>query len=220
MMRGGIQPSEKLPKSRLISFQEGMQELPKRLAEKLQTPPVLGCEIKKIEIKNNGKWSVQGVTQDGKIKEALFDEVISTLPSHVLLKIEWVGINAAHLLKTLTQTFSTLPLPSAFKGSRGNKSSIPWMALVSWCLRKKKGRFLVLFFSTFSKSSSRKLCLLTTFVGGERNPELCTLPESEIMELAYKENQKLGNRWKTDLLNILNYGQNRFPFLIPQWTRE
>ena len=80
----GVQPSEKLPKSRLISFQEGMQELPKRLAEKLQTPPVLGCEIKKIEIKNNGKWSVQGETQDGKIKEELFDEVISTLPSHML----------------------------------------------------------------------------------------------------------------------------------------
>ncbi|NBU85905.1 MAG: hypothetical protein EBS13_01035, partial [Verrucomicrobia bacterium] len=32
-----------------------------------------------------------------KIKEELFDEVISTLPSHVLLKIEWVGIKDAHL---------------------------------------------------------------------------------------------------------------------------
>ena len=112
-----------------------MQELPKRLAEKLQTPPVLGCEIKKIEIKNNGKWSVQGETQDGKIKEELFDEVISTLPSHVLLNIEWVGIKAAHLLKTLTQTFH--PPLALSKGSRGNKSRSP-DALVSWYLKEKR----------------------------------------------------------------------------------
>ena len=192
MMRGGVQPSEKLPKSRLISFQEGMQELPKRLAEKLQTPPVLGCEIKKIEIKNNGKWSVQGETQDGKIKEELFDEVISTLPSHVLLKIEWVGIKDAHLFKTLTQTFHP-PLALCFQGFKRQQIQHPLDGFGFLVPEKEKRKILgTLFSSTLFQNRAPENCvLLTTFVGGERNPELCNLPENEILEYAYKENQKL-----------------------------
>ena len=192
MMRGGVQPSEKLPKSRLISFKEGMQELPKRLAEKLQTPPVLGCEIKKIEIKNNGKWSVQGETQDGKIKEELFDEVISTLPSHVLLKIEWVGIKDAHLFKTLTQTFHP-PLALCFQGFKRQQIQHPLDGFGFLVPEKEKRKILgTLFSSTLFQNRAPENCvLLTTFVGGERNPELCNLPENEILEYAYKENQKL-----------------------------
>ena len=38
LFRSGRNPSEKLPKTRLVSFKRGMQELPIRLASKLKKP--------------------------------------------------------------------------------------------------------------------------------------------------------------------------------------
>lgn len=192
MIRGGIQPSEKLPHSRLVSFKEGMQELPKRLAEKLSIPPVLGCEIKKIEFKNKSKWCVHGEAKDGKIKEELFDQVISTLPSHALLKIEWIGIQAPHLFKTLAQTFHP-PLALCFQGFKRQQIQHPLDGFGFLVPEKEKRKILGTLFSStlFQNRAPKNYVLLTTFVGGERNPELCNLPDNEILEYAYKENQKL-----------------------------
>ena len=118
--------------------------------------------------------------------------MISTLPSHILLKIEWVGIKAAHHLKTLAQTFHP-PLALCFQGFKRQQIQHPLDGFGFLVPEKEKRKILgTLFSSTLFQNRAPENCaLLTTFVGGERNPEFCTLPESEIMELAYKENQKL-----------------------------
>ena len=93
------------------------------------------------------------------------------------------------------------------------------MALVSWYLKKKKGRFLVLSFPVlYFKIELLKTVPFSTFVGGERNPELCTLPESEILKLAHKENQSFWESKENRPLNILNYGQKSIP--VPDATMD
>ena len=192
MIRGGAQPSEKISKSRLISFREGMQELPNRLAARMHNPPVLGCEIKKIEFKDDVQWCVQGETHDGKIQKEVFDQVICTLPSHALDKIEWVGINSSHLLETLTRAYHP-PLALAFQGYQQRQIKHPLDGFGFLVPEKERRKILGTLFSStlFQNRAPENSVLLTTYIGGERNPELCDLPQNEILGHAFRENQDL-----------------------------
>ena len=67
----GKKKNEKLSKSRLLSFKEGMQELPKRLAESLIKHPILGFKIKEVKSNQNGQWWVRGESEEGNLFENL-----------------------------------------------------------------------------------------------------------------------------------------------------
>ena len=82
IFRGGINREEKLPKTRLVSFEGGMQELTIRLAAKLKNSILLNRKVRLIQKMNNGQWLILSEDSNGNVKEDLFDEVVSSLPSH------------------------------------------------------------------------------------------------------------------------------------------
>ena len=82
-----------------------MQELPILFAKHLARKPVLNSRITTVLKENNGSWRVFGETSE-KETEEVFDEIISTLPSHCLNEIEWKSVTDVHLISDLAQASS------------------------------------------------------------------------------------------------------------------
>jgi oxygen-dependent protoporphyrinogen oxidase len=82
--------------------------------------------------------------------------------------------------------------------------------------RKEQRRVLgVLFSSTmFEGRAPADTALLTTFIGGQRNPELAGLPEAEIAALAHAEHAALLGAREAPLFQAVT----RWPRAIPQYT--
>jgi len=82
--------------------------------------------------------------------------------------------------------------------------------------RKEQRRVLGVLFSSsmFDGRAPTGTALLTTFVGGQRNPELPHLPEGEIADLAHQEHADLlGARGRPSFQVV-----TRWPRAIPQYT--
>mgnify|MGYP006264541517 FL=1 len=194
LIRGGTNRLEKLPKTRLVSFKKGMQELPTRLASKLKNPVFLSCKIKKIEKKSEGQWLVFFEDSRGKKKENYFDEIICTIPSHNLGLIEWKDIRRPELLREVAQADHP-PLALTFLGFERKQIEHALDGFGFLVPEVEKRKILGTLFSStlFPNRSPRDHVLLTSFVGGERNPELSKLPKNELIALAFSENQVLLN---------------------------
>ena len=124
ILRGGIKREEKLPKTRLVSLKDGMQELTIRLAAKLKNSILLNRKVKLIQKQSNGLWLILSEDSNGNLKDHLFDKVISTLPSHTLKKIEWKGINKTHLIEDLASAYHP-PLALTFLGFKREQIAHP-----------------------------------------------------------------------------------------------
>ena len=210
MIKGGINPEDKIAKTRLISFKSGMQELPIRLAKHLKEEPILNCQIKEISREASGQWRLYGQNQQNNSIEQVFDEVICTLPSHALKKIKWNSLNDDHLIEVLAQATHP-PLTLTFLGYNRNQISHPLDGF-GFLIPEVENRQILgtLFSSTlFSNRAPENKVLLTSFIGGERNPELCELNDENIISLSKSENQ--------DLLSIK--GQPEFSHLI-HWPKS
>ena len=208
----GKKKNEKLSKSRLLSFKEGMQELPKRLAESLIKHPILGFKIKEVKSNQNGQWWVRGESEEGKIFEKLFDEVISTLPAHTLSEINWHGVKQDDLITTLTKATHP-PLALTFLGFKRDQISHPLDGFGFLIPEAEKRKVLGTLFSStlFPNRAPKHHSLLTSFVGGERNPELCNLSDDEIIALSISENSDL-----LDINGLPNFAKViRWPKSIP-----
>jgi len=192
LFRGGRNPSEKLPKARLVSFKRGMQELPIRLASKLKNPVFLSCKIKKIEKRSDGQWLVFSEDSLGQKKENYFDEILCTIPSHNLALIEWKGISRPELLREVANADHP-PLALTFLGfeKKQIEHALDGFGFLVPEVEKKKILGTLFSSTLFPNRSPRDHVLLTSFIGGERNPELSELPKKDLLALAFSENQAL-----------------------------
>ncbi|MEC7801244.1 MAG: protoporphyrinogen oxidase [Verrucomicrobiota bacterium] len=192
ILRGGIKREEKLPKTRLVSLKDGMQELTIRLAAKLKNSILLNRKVKLIQKQSNGLWLILSEDSNGNLKDHLFDKVISTLPSHTLKKIEWKGINKTHLIEDLASAYHP-PLALTFLGFKREQIAHPLDGFGFLVPEVERMKILGTLFSStlFPNRAPQGHILLTSFVGGERSPELSKLPENELLKLSFVENQKI-----------------------------
>ena len=109
MIKGGINREEKLPK--VSTYFISSEECKNCLSDLLNTwqKTVLNCRITTVLKENNGRWRVFGETSENEKTEEVFDEIISTLPSHCLNEIEWKSVTDVHLISDLAQASSPLP---------------------------------------------------------------------------------------------------------------
>ena len=192
ILRGGIKREEKLPKTRLVSFKDGMQELTNQLAAELKNSILLNRKVKLIQKKNDGQWLVLSEDSKGNVTHHLFDEVISTLPSHCLNKIKWKGIQNNHLIKELTSAYHP-PLALTFLGFKREQIEHPLDGFGFLVPEVEQMKILGTLFSStlFPNRAPKGYVLLTSFVGGERSPELSKLPKDALLKLSFSENQKI-----------------------------
>ena len=212
IFKGGINRDDKLPKSRLISFSGGMQELPIRLAKNLAKDPVLNCMITSVVKEKDGRWRIFGETSEKEKIEKVFDEIISTLPSHCLTKIEWKSVTDVHLIKNLAQA-SYPPLVLTFLGYSRKQIRHPLDGFGFLVPEIERRNILGTLFSStlFNNRAPKDKTLLTSFIGGERNAELFDLSDKEIITLSIAENQKLlGIKGQPEFSHLI-----RWPNSIP-----
>ena len=179
MARGGGK-SEKIPKSRLLSFSEGMNELPIRLQAQLHATFLLESTVEKVSRTGDG-WIVGSTDSNGAPRENRYDEVICTIPAHKLSLIDWENIEGRDTIPIMAQA-PHFPLSLVFLGFERKDVSHPLDGFGFLVPEVEQMDILgTLFSSTLfpGRAPSGKV-LLTTFVGGERNPELALSDEEAL----------------------------------------
>ncbi len=195
LMIGGIKTAKRrkregLPKTRLVSFQEGLAALPNRLAEELGDDLKLNAPVRKIS-RDGDNWKV-AFEEAGELKEERTDRIVCSVPAHALKSIEWEGLAESELLNTLASA-PHYPLAVAQLGFHREDVGHPLDGFGFLVPEKENLRILGTLFSStlFPKRAPEGHVLLTTFVGGERQPDLTEKSDEGLCELVLEELQGL-----------------------------
>jgi len=178
----GFGKSSKLPESRLISFPRGIGELTERMKSTIKGEFIFDHRVTKVA-REKGKWRVFATGSSGTDWNQIFDEVICSLPAHQLGKITWENVAQSAKIKTM-QEASHFPLSVVFHGFEKKDISHPLDGFGFLVPEVEKMEILGSLFSStlFPGRAPTGKVLLTTFVGGERNPELALKKEDVIFD--------------------------------------
>jgi oxygen-dependent protoporphyrinogen oxidase len=193
----GIKRSKKqadnpnLPKTRLVSFSNGMQELAMKLGSTLTNNIFLESSVKKVTKRCNN-WLVTTCNKNLELSEHEFDQVISTIPSHKIKSIEWENIENKKQLDVLSSS-THHPLALVFLGYKRKDVTHPLDGFGFLVPEVENMKILGTLFSStlFPNRAPEGQVLLTTFVGGERDPELAKQTNDQILSTAKKELVKI-----------------------------
>ncbi|MFT6059816.1 MAG: oxygen-dependent protoporphyrinogen oxidase, partial [Lentimonas sp.] len=178
------------PRKRIISFKNGIAELPEKLAAALGQSMHTAVSIKSIR-KSEERWIVAWSSPDGTTIEESFDRLILTIPAHRLLHLPFDAALQGELRR-----FGAIDHPPVSVLSLGFKRADVahpidgFGALVPKC----EGRKIlgVLFPSSiFAQRAPEGEVLLTVFVGGERQPECATADTETLQRTVLPELEKL-----------------------------
>lgn len=170
---------------RILSFKNGLAELPQRLAQALGKCVITGAVIERIVPSDHG-WLLEygGISR-------VFDRLIVTVPAHALVKLPFpteiiAGFNSLRAIAHPPVSVISL----AFKRSEVTHPLDGFGALVPECEQRK---ILGVLFpsSLFPGRAPKDEVLLTTFVGGERQPELATEDTQTLKSLVLPELREL-----------------------------
>jgi oxygen-dependent protoporphyrinogen oxidase len=215
LMLGGIKAAKRrkregLPKTRLVSFKKGLAELPNRLAEELGNDIRLNAPVRKIS-RDGDTWRV-AFEEAGERKEERANRIVCSVPTHALESIEWEGLAESDSLKTLASAHH-YPIAVVQLGFPREDVGHPLDGFGFLVPEKENLRILGTLFSStlFPERAPEGHVLLTTFVGGERQPDLTEKSDEELYELVLEELQGLLEvREKPTFRNLV-----RWPKAIP-----
>ncbi len=194
----------KKTKTRLLSFPEGMQQLGFLIQKNLKPEEVLTNESVLTVTRLAQEWKVKSRNIAGNLSELVCDEVISTIPVDQISNITWENIKGRENFNNLTKV-TYFPLSMVFLGMK--KDSIEHNLDGFGFLVPQKENLSILgtlFSSTlFENRAPKGNILLTTFVGGERMPDLALAPDKQIYDAVEKDLSKLlGMKNKADFRHI------------------
>lgn len=178
---------------KIISFQNGMQELPDAFHKKLTES---GCNIltdvsnSKIKHPSNKKW-IYHFTHQGTDHQQEFDQVIVTVPAHRLHTIEF----PENIILDHTKAIYHPPVASLLLGYKRSDVAHPLDGFGMLASLPEKTDILgALFTSTLFPDHHRAPAdhvAINVMLGGSRNPSVASLPESEMIATAHRELSKV-----------------------------
>ena len=197
LIRGGIAKMKAArankgpkPRKRIISFKNGMAELPEKLAAALGENLHTAVSISSIR-KSGEQWTVSWKSPDGTIIEDSFDRLIVTVPAHRLAHLPFDSILQGQLSCLDAIDYPPVSVLSlGFKRADVTHPIDGFGALVP----ESEGRKIlgVLFPSSlFPQRAPGGEVLLTVFVGGERQPECATADTEALMATVLPELEQL-----------------------------
>lgn len=216
LIRGAIKrrnPSG-APRGRMLSFPNGLDEIPAALASTLSENLRLGCDVTSVRPLPQSGISL-GYTQNGSRREDRFDAVISTLPAPALSRIHFDGqpaLAAARVIGELQHP----PVVSVFTGFLRSDVDHPLDGFGLLVPEVEHRQILGTLFSStlFPGRAPHGHVALTTFVGGMRQPELASLSDDELVERVHQELRALlGLRGRAVYVHL-----RRWPLAIPQYN--
>ena len=182
----------RLPNSRLLSFPKGMQDLTNHIAQKLPQQSIF-LNNRAVRVKRlKDHWEVMTRDQSGKEELNTFRQVVCTLPAHQLSEIDWIGLDRAEAMDDLTNS-THFPLALVFHGYEKQKIKHPLNGFGFLVPEVENRKILGTLFSStlFPDRAPHNHALLTTFVGGERQPDLVHIADGDLHTLVQKEHYDL-----------------------------
>lgn len=178
------------PTKRILSFQNGMQELPEKLASALGESLKTAINLQSIR-KSGEKWNIVWSDPSGSTTEARFDRLILTLPAHQLGRLPMDP--ELHAAFSKLETIHYPPVSVLTLGFKRDAISHPldgFGFLVPEC---EKRQILGALFpsSIFSARAPADEALLTAFVGGTRQPDCATADTEALKRIVLPELQEL-----------------------------
>ena len=215
LIRGAIKrrnPSG-APRGGMLSFPDGLEEIPRAIAHTLGDAVRLGCEVLAIS-RVDDSWIIEYETGGVRCQET-FSAVICTLPADVLGRIPFSGVPEAHELEQF-RSLEHPPVVSVFTGYRREDVAHPLDGFGLLVPEVEHRQILGTLFSStlFPGRAPDGHVALTTFVGGMRQPALPKLSDKEIVELVQVELRSLlGIRGDIVYLSL-----RRWSRAIPQYN--
>ena len=168
---------------RLISFPEGMTELVDRLVERMSAQLHLEHPVRKIRRDDDG-WRV--IFQRGQARRGqTFDAVVSTIAPEAFAQLEWEN---AEPPRRAVDELARLPYAPCCVVSLGFRRDAVGHRLDGFGVlipRVEEFHILGSLFvsSMFSRRAPEGRVLLTAFVGGARQPELCDHDDESLVDM-------------------------------------
>jgi len=217
LIRGAIRRRDTSggPRGRILSFPDGLEELPRALARPLGAALRRNCAVQTVR-RRALHWEI--FSEDaGESRAEKFSAVISALPPDALARVRFEAVPAARRLADLP-AMEQSPVVSVFAGFRRGDvthSLDGFGLLVPWV---EKRRILGTLFSStlFPGRAPEGHVALTTFVGGARQPELAQLGDDALLFLVRNELEGLLGISDAPVWTHVC----RWPRAIPQYTME
>ncbi|MGC6456458.1 MAG: protoporphyrinogen oxidase [Coraliomargaritaceae bacterium] len=173
------------PRKRIITFREGIDTLPRQIAQALGDRVQTGVSIDSIKQKGD-LWQVEWNGQ-----QESFDQVIVTIPAHSLNKLPFEA--SLHRALAPLQEIEYPPVSVLSLGFKREQVAHPldgFGVLVPECEDRK---ILGVLFpsSVFTERAPKDSVLLTVFIGGTRNPEEATEDTDHLTQTVLPEIESL-----------------------------
>ena len=182
MIRGSIKRRNASagPRGSMLSFPDGLVELPRALARSLGADLRLNHAVTFVRRTGSG-WLV-GWTHAGQAVEQSFSAVICALSPDALTHVLFEGVPSAGRLAAL-RSIPQPPVASVFLGFRREDVAHPLDGFGLLTPAVEKRRILGTLFSSslFPGRAPDGHVALTTFVGGVRQPELARADDAELL---------------------------------------
>ena len=203
---------KRLPKTRLISFTRGMHQLTELISNKLTNTTIMTNKSVLSVDRGESDWKLTIQSKEKVLKYIHCDELISTLPIQEVKRVQWRNLNASDKLSELYQ-LTIFPLTLVYFGVDRSKIHHPLDGFGFLVPEKEKLSILGTLFSStiFPSRAPDGKVLLTTFIGGERNPDLSLKDDNYLKEMVRNELSKLiGLQGNPEFFHV-----KRWPYSIP-----
>ncbi len=201
------------PKGAMISFPDGLAEIPQALAHALGQDVRLEHTVIGLR-RNPSGWRV-GYTHRGERGELDASAVVCTLPPEKLADLGWADAPTATALGELRAVHQP-PVASVFLGFKREDVGHPLDGFGMLTPAVEQRKILGTLFSStlFPGRAPAGHVALTTFVGGVRQPEYARLQDRELLDLVQNELAALLNTHGWPVYARVQ----RWPRAIPQYA--
>jgi protoporphyrinogen/coproporphyrinogen III oxidase len=196
-------------KTRLISFDKGLQQLPEKIAASLHNIH-FNSDVSRIQPGSNGlELIANGIRYDH------FDYVLANIP---LYRVHEQLINGGGELQNCIRIASYPPLSVILTGYKRDQVKHPLDGFGFLVPSAENRNILGSLFnsSLFPGRAPSGHVLLTTFIGGSRQPEIAAKKTEELKKIVVREHQ--------DLIGVSGepvfFDHIYWPNSIPQYTTE
>ncbi len=166
---------------RTFSFQNGVQILTDKLAQKLGDSVRSNTEVVQIEKTAGGKWTVKT-----DLNEEIFDALIISTPAEAAAQlVENYDVDLSERLATIYYP----PIAMVFFGVKKETlgKDLDGFGFLIPSSENRKILGTIWNSAVFENRAPDGYHLLTTFVGGARNAELFEQSDEELLEIVYRE---------------------------------
>ncbi|MBF0192393.1 MAG: protoporphyrinogen oxidase [Magnetococcales bacterium] len=202
------------PRGRLVSFADGMEQLPATLAARLPVGSVrCGTEVIALKPVVGGGWEVEWRHSQGERGVEQADRVVLAMPAYAAAKVLFSSLpKASRVLSGIAYA----PIVSTALGYARKQVAHPLDGFGFLLPRREQVRLLGALFSSslFPGRAPEGKALLTTFIGGAMDPEALTLPDGPLESWVRKD--------LAGCLGIVGDPEfsrfTRYPAAIPQYN--